>query len=72
MKRIVKFAVITIIFLALAEVVWLWGFCRFYVGPNQMAIVTAKNGDPLERIRFWPARAKKEYGKNHSAKDVTF
>ena len=27
---------------------WLWGFCRFYVGPNEMAIITAKVGTPLE------------------------
>lgn len=27
--------------------VWEWGFCRFYVGPNQMAVITAKTGDPL-------------------------
>ena len=27
--------------------VWTWGFCRFYVGPDQMAIVTAKSGDAL-------------------------
>ena len=32
----------------LAEFIWLWGFCRFYVEPNHMAVVTAKNGDPLE------------------------
>ncbi|OGR15666.1 MAG: hypothetical protein A2X81_09655 [Desulfobacterales bacterium GWB2_56_26] len=31
-----------------AQFVWLWGFCRFYVGPNQMAIVTAKSGESLE------------------------
>lgn len=43
-KLLIKLAVI----LAVAEGVWLWGFCRFYVGPNQMAIVTAKNGEPLE------------------------
>ncbi len=43
-KLIIKLAVI----LVLAEIVWLWGFCRFYVGPNEMAVVTAKNGDPLE------------------------
>ena len=28
-------------------VFWSWGFCRFYVGPGQMAIITAKSGDPL-------------------------
>ncbi|MDH3982314.1 MAG: SPFH domain-containing protein [Kiritimatiellaceae bacterium] len=27
---------------------WEWGFCRFYVGPNEMAIIIAKSGDPLE------------------------
>ncbi len=32
----------------LATLVWIWMFCRFYVGPNQMAIVTSKTGDPLE------------------------
>ncbi len=28
-------------------VMFVWGFCRFYVGPNQMAIITAKVGAPL-------------------------
>lgn len=26
-------------------VIWMWGFCRFYVNPDQMAVVTAKAGD---------------------------
>lgn len=26
---------------------WEWSFCRFYVGPGEMAVITAKNGDPL-------------------------
>ncbi len=26
---------------------WQWGFCRFYVGPDQMAVITAKIGDAL-------------------------
>ena len=26
---------------------WQWSFCRFYVGPGQMAVITAKNGSPL-------------------------
>jgi regulator of protease activity HflC (stomatin/prohibitin superfamily) len=26
---------------------WQWGFCRFYVDPDEMAIITAKSGDPL-------------------------
>ena len=26
---------------------WEWSFCRFYVGPNEMAVITAKSGKPL-------------------------
>lgn len=26
---------------------WMWFFCRFYVGPDEMAILTAKTGEPL-------------------------
>jgi hypothetical protein len=26
---------------------WEWAFCRFYVGPNEMAVITAKSGEPL-------------------------
>jgi regulator of protease activity HflC (stomatin/prohibitin superfamily) len=48
MKTAIKLVVGAIVVLVLAEGAWLWGFCRFYVGPNEMAIVTAKNGDPLE------------------------
>ncbi len=48
MKHIVKIVVGIVLAVTLLQVFWLWGFCRFYVGPNQMAIVTAKNGDPLE------------------------
>lgn len=32
---------------ALAWFIWEWGFCRFYVPPEYMAIVTAKTGDLL-------------------------
>ena len=48
MKKPIKIVLGTFIVLLLAEFFWLWGFCRFYVGPNEMAIITAKNGDPLE------------------------
>ena len=48
MKNVIKIGLAAFVVLALAEFVWLWGFCRFYVGPNEMAIVTAKIGDPLE------------------------
>ncbi len=33
--------------LAGSWLVWQWGFCRFYVPPGQMAIITAKSGDAL-------------------------
>ncbi len=26
---------------------WKWSFCRFYVGPNEMAVITAKSGKAL-------------------------
>ncbi|MBE0585372.1 MAG: hypothetical protein IH612_16625, partial [Desulfofustis sp.] len=48
MNKTIRLVIKVVVILALAEGVWLWGFCRFYVGPNQLAIVTAKNGDPLE------------------------
>ena len=30
-----------------AYAVWSWGFCRFYVGPKKMAIITSKIGSSL-------------------------
>jgi regulator of protease activity HflC (stomatin/prohibitin superfamily) len=30
-----------------AWVLWQWGFCRFYVKPDQMAVITAKTGEAL-------------------------
>lgn len=47
MKELIKLAVFGVVALAIAWGVWMWGFCRFYVGPNQMAIITSKMGDPL-------------------------
>jgi regulator of protease activity HflC (stomatin/prohibitin superfamily) len=41
-------AIRLVVVLIVAYAGWLWGFCRFYVGPNEMAIITAKNGKPLE------------------------
>ena len=36
-----------LIILFIAWVAWSWGFCRFYVGPGKMAIITAKSGSAL-------------------------
>ena len=48
MKHLLKIIPAAILFLVFLVIFWEWGFCRFYVGPNEMAIITAKNGDPLE------------------------
>ncbi|MDD5349633.1 MAG: SPFH domain-containing protein [Chthoniobacteraceae bacterium] len=39
-------AAVAAVFFGIWEV-WQWGFCRFYVGPGEIAVVTAKNGTPL-------------------------
>ncbi|MEE9369103.1 MAG: SPFH domain-containing protein [Pontiella sp.] len=48
MKKIISAVIGIIIILGALQFMWLWGFCRFYVGPNEMAIITAKNGDVLD------------------------
>jgi len=42
-------AILALLILVILGVVgfWQWSFCRFYVGPNEMAVITAKNGEPL-------------------------
>ncbi len=47
-KSIIRFTVGAILLMAfLYGFVWKWGFCRFYVEPNQMAVIIAKNGQPM-------------------------
>jgi hypothetical protein len=48
MKKVIKIVAGTFLVLLFAEIFWQWVFCRFYVGPNEMAVITSKNGDPLE------------------------
>jgi hypothetical protein len=36
-----------VVIVAIAYALWLWVFCRFYVPPDHMAVIIAKNGDPL-------------------------
>ena len=43
-KNIISAIAIVIGVAVLAVFVYVWGFCRFYVPPEYMAIVTAKNG----------------------------
>jgi len=48
MKSAVRFTVLSVLCIAfLYGAVWKWGFCRFYVEPNQMAVISAKVGSPL-------------------------
>ena len=48
MKNAIKFIIGSIFVVVLMAIFWEWGFCRFYVGPNEMAIITAKNGKSLD------------------------
>ncbi len=46
MKKVFILSVLLILVLGFAAYgIYLWGFCRFYVAPGYMAIVTAKSGD---------------------------
>lgn len=47
MKSIVKMALVLVLVVAGTWVLWQWGFCRFYVGPDQMAVITSKMGETL-------------------------
>lgn len=48
MKSVLKSLVVLVLFaLVMYAGVWRWMFCRFYVGPDEMAILTAKLGDEL-------------------------
>ena len=48
MKYITHAIFSLIVLLAAVWIGWQWGFCRFYVEPNQLALIIAKNGKPLE------------------------
>lgn len=47
MKDMIKSVITLILVLAAAWGLWMWGFCRFYVAPDHMAIITAKVGKDL-------------------------
>ena len=47
MKSALKIVVLAVVVLGLPWFVWQWGFCRFYVEPDEMAVVTAKTGSEL-------------------------
>ncbi len=45
LKSIIAAAIALILFIVF---IWEWGFCRFYVYPDQMAVITAKTGAALK------------------------
>jgi len=45
--KYVKPAISFIILIAVAWCAWQWFFCRFYVEPNEMAVIIAQTGDDL-------------------------
>ena len=47
MKNSVKIVLLAIVVLGLPWFIWQWGFCRFYVEPDEMAVITAKTGAEL-------------------------
>lgn len=47
MKKSVSAIVVLMALVAGLWLLWEWGFCRFYVGPDEMAVITAKTGDNL-------------------------
>ena len=47
MNSPIKILLGTVTLLFVAYGVWQWTFCRFYVQPNQLAVVTTKTGSPL-------------------------
>ena len=47
MNSIRSISVTAIAVVVLCWLSWEWGFCRFYVGPDEMAVITAKTGDAL-------------------------
>jgi hypothetical protein len=47
MRSSIAFVVFLVLVVLGVWVFWQWGFCRFYVDADEMAVITAKIGDPL-------------------------
>jgi hypothetical protein len=48
MKSAVRFSIVSVLVIAfLYGAIWKWGFCRFYIEPNQMAVISAKVGTAM-------------------------
>jgi hypothetical protein len=59
-KSAIRFAVGAALVIAfLYGAVWQWGFCRFYVEPNMMAIVIAKSGKSMPQGQILAEKGQK-------------
>ena len=47
MSKSLRAAAFGILVIGALWVLWWWGFCRFYVPPGYMAVITAKTGEAL-------------------------
>ena len=59
MKKNALPILVLVLILGGAWFIWQWGFCRFYVDPDEMAIVIAKVGDPLPQGQILAAQGQK-------------
>ena len=59
MKHAISSVVTGLVIIAGLFFGWQWMFCRLYVGPDQMAIVTAKMGDSLPPGRILAQKGQK-------------
>ena len=41
MSRLLLSILAVLVVVALIWLLWTWGFCRFYVAPDRMAVITA-------------------------------
>ncbi len=65
MKKLLPLVVGIVVIGGLGQLVWWWGFCRFYVEPGYMAVVVAKSGQPLP-----PGRILAQAGEKGIREDV--
>ena len=58
-SKLLSVVLVFLVFCLFCHVAWLWCFCRFYVGADQMAVVTAKDGKDLPPGQILAERGQK-------------
>jgi hypothetical protein len=59
MKSAISFTTFIVLIIVGFWLMWQWGFCRFYVHPNEMAVITAKDGEPLPQGQILARKGQK-------------